>query len=145
LNGEEKPDFWPIFNQLLEEYKVVVAAAGIVVVTTTATPAAASELGDDAYKAVRAQKHELLVKYDSIWKDADEIRNDISRLERTSNPDNRALDALYRDLKEKKTKLRDIELDVRDLPGRSADIPLEISDSSRRFMTCEFKFKTTRQ
>ncbi len=115
IRGEEKPDIYPLFEKLLEEYRVVVASAGIVIVATAATPAMASELSNDAYKAVSAQKQQLLKKYDSVWKDADRISNDITLLERASERDNKSLDVLYRDLNEKKETLRNIELDVRDM------------------------------
>lgn len=115
LKGEEKPDITPSFNKLLEDYKVVLASAGVVVVATTASPAMASELSDQAYKQVKSQKHSLLVKYDSLWKDAKHLKDDIRRLERAANRDNKAIDALYRDLKYKKQDMHKIEQDVRDL------------------------------
>lgn len=115
LRGEAKPDLFPLFNKLLDEYRLVVASAGIVVVAATASPAMASGLSNEAYNAVKAQKQQLLTKYDYVWKDANRISSDISVLERTSEPDSRALDALYRDLKEKKDTLKTIEMDIRDL------------------------------
>jgi len=115
IRGEEKPELDPIFKELLEEYRVLVAAAGIVMVAGTATAAMAEARSDNPYKVVSAQKQQLLKKYDSIWKDADRISNDITLLERASERDNKSLDVLYRDLKEKKDTLKNIELDVRDL------------------------------
>lgn len=115
LRGEEKPDFMPRFNELLPEYKAMIAAAGIVAVASTASPAMATELSDSAYKQVKAQRHELLKKYDRLWKDAKHLRQDITRLEKMSNPDKKAIDSLYRDLKFKKKDMHKIELDVRDL------------------------------
>lgn len=115
LKGEQTPDIEPLFVKLLSDYKVLVASAGIVVVATTASPAMASELSDEAYKQVKAQKHELLMKYDRLWKDAKNLQSDISRLEKASGDNSKTLDALHRDLKYKKKDMRGIELDVRDL------------------------------
>ncbi len=115
LKGEKPSEFYPRFNQLLEEYKVVVAGAGIVILSSTASPAVASELSDSAYKAVIAQKQQLLYTYDKLWKDADRISVDISTIEKMSQRDDRVLDSLHRDLKEKKDDLKKIEFDIRDL------------------------------
>ena len=115
LNGEEIPDTTQLFSKLLAEYKVLIAGAGIVVVATTASPAMAQGISDSAYKQIKSQKHELLVKYDVLWKDTKDINKNIARLEKASNRDAKAIDSLYRDLNDKKKDMRNIELDVRDL------------------------------
>lgn len=115
LKGEEPPETGPTFEKLLATYKVLIAGAGVVIVTTTASPALAAGMSNEAYQAIKSQKHELLVKYDSIWKDASSIEKDISQLERASERNDKALDALYRDLKIKRSDMSQIEYDIRDL------------------------------
>lgn len=115
LKGEEKPDASALFERLLGEYRLLIAGAGIVIVATTTSPAFADGSSDAAYKQIQAQKHQLLVKYDNLWKDAKNIDSDIGVLEKSSVRNDKALDALYRDLKEKKSELSRIEYDIRDL------------------------------
>lgn len=115
LKGEEKPDIAPLFDQLLKEYRALFASAGVVVIALSASPAFASELSNEAYKQIQSQRHELLVNYDHIWKDAKNIDADIAVLEKSSVRNDKAIDALHRDLKDKKSELRRIELDVHDL------------------------------
>ncbi len=115
VKGEEIPDFTATFERLLAEYRVILAGTSIVVVAAIATPAVASDLSGNAYKAVSTHRQELLMKYDSVWKDADHLQSDINILERANERDEKSIDIMYRDLKEKKDSLRKIELDIRDL------------------------------
>ncbi|MGH9549140.1 MAG: hypothetical protein ACRD3W_07195, partial [Terriglobales bacterium] len=115
IKGEQPPEMYPLFKKLLAEYRVLVGAAGIVIVSSAATPAMASDLSNNAYNRVSAQRQQLLIRYDATWKAADHINSDIALLEKTADRDDRALDTLYRDLKDKKDDLHKIELDIRDL------------------------------
>ncbi len=115
LKGEEKPDVEQLFEQLLKEYRLIIASAGVVVVATIASPAQASVLSDDTYKQIKSQRHEILAKYDRIWMDAKTIDADIAVLEKSTERNDKALDALYRDLKDKKSDLSKIEFGLKDL------------------------------
>ena len=112
MSGEEPVEFLPAFGELFGKYAAVIAAS-IIVVSSAAPAMAASDSA--TYKAIADQRQEYLRKYDKVWKDADQIEEQIDALKHSSADVNRALDDLDRELKYKYQDLRIIELDIRDL------------------------------
>ena len=113
LKGEKPPEFMPRYEELFKKYSVAIATS--VIVVGAASPAMAST-NDAAYKAINAQRQELLKKYDRIWKETDALKYQIDTLKRTSNTDTtRAQADLERELKYKIDDLKNIERDVKDL------------------------------
>jgi hypothetical protein len=113
LRGETPPEFLPAYTELFKKYSAVIAA-GIIVASTYAPAMASSE--DVAYKALGDQRQVYLHTYDSVWKEADKIKDQIDILKRDTHADTgRSLDDLDRQLRHKYQDLRQIELNIRDL------------------------------
>lgn len=117
IKGEKPPEFMPRFKELLQKYSVAIAASAVL--AGGASPALASTNETEtktAYKAITAQRQELLKKYDRIWKETDDLKYQIDALKRASNADvARAQTDLERELKYKIDDLKNIERDIRDL------------------------------
>lgn len=113
LRGEKPAEFLPAYNDLLKIYSSTVAAT--VLATATISPAIAAS-NDPAYKAVNAQRQQLLTTYDRIWKEADELRYQIDSVRKLHCEDStRTQQDLERELKLRYDELRKVEYDIRDL------------------------------
>jgi uncharacterized protein YndB with AHSA1/START domain len=113
LRGEKSFDHMPMYTELLPKYSVAIAAA--VVFSSAVSPAVASS-SDNTYKALYEQRRDLLTRYDSVWREADDLKGKMDVLKRDTHQDvGRTLDYLDKDLKQKEGELRNIEVSVRDL------------------------------
>lgn len=108
------PDFGKTFQHLLPIY------SALILTTIAAAGPAAATTEDETYQTIQTERSHLLLKYDHLWRDADELQKEIVRLKRDKSPEvDRAIDRLDKQLQDEYRDLHQIELDIRDLDKAS--------------------------
>jgi uncharacterized protein YndB with AHSA1/START domain/peptidoglycan hydrolase CwlO-like protein len=114
------PDFNKRFNQVVQKYAAIVAGTIVISGTAAATlpaPAeAASTLDQNTYQTIKAERTDIMKRYDLLWRDVDEHQRRVDALKRdTSLESQRQVDQLDRQLEDEYRDLRQLELDIKEL------------------------------
>ncbi len=110
LQNAMPPSFPKRYRELLQTYAMV--ATSIVISTG---PASASVAGD-AYQSIQVERNHLMSKYDTVWREADDLQRQITNLKRENSEEAaRALGRLDTQLQNDFRDLHDIELEIRDI------------------------------
>lgn len=115
LNGEEKPDFLPRFNKILDQYRTLVIAAGIVAASSAAPAAMASDLSDGSYNLIKSQRAQLLSQYDRVWKDVDSLKRQLSDQEHSPHQDANKASLLNHEIAKRYAELKSIDTLLADM------------------------------
>ena len=111
LKNAMPPSFPKRYRELLQTYAVV--ATSIVITSGGSAMAAVS---NDGYQAIQVERNHLMSKYDTVWRDADELQKQISDLKRDNSDEaTRALGRLDSALQNDFRDLHDIELEIKDM------------------------------
>lgn len=114
IKGETPAEFFSLFNPRVTQYKAALTAAGIVIASAAGSAAQASPL-DPAYQSVKEARDNLMVKYDRLWKESDDLKYKMDHVDRNSGETGRVLVELDRELKQNNEEIHKIEFELRDL------------------------------
>jgi hypothetical protein len=104
------PPFARRYRELLQTYALVAAS---IVLTTGPAMAACS---NDSYQAIQIERSHLMFRYDSVWKEADDLQRQINVLKRDNSDEAaRAVGRLDSALQNDFRDLHDIELEIKDM------------------------------